>query len=481
MSEPYGIDLGTRNTAVEWKSGRLEASGSGTIPSAIAYDTLSDEVRFGEAALALLASPDAVVRDRWSVATSFKTALASDAPFVVVGGRTLTAAQVLSDYFARLVLEAKKKHFPALASAVFSIPVGFDARSRVRLLDAARVAGIEPLGIVSESTAAYLHILHSIGAAERVAIVDWGAGTLDISVLRVSSAGGLGAVIEEHSCEGSRVAGDRIDATIYECFAAEARASGRHIKPVDEVPPQLLRTVMRAFERAKIALSAREDGRESRDIVLPAFTDGEFAKFTLSSTGLKAIAAQAVGHVFEVLERSIERAGIAIPQLDRLIFIGGCTRVLGFREEAQRRYGQAAAFPEHPEWVVATGALEVARGHASYESVQDFGCVLDDGHFLPLTHANAFDGRSSQVTVAATHSTRLASLVIAERQGERDALVGTMSVPLQGHLGEPVHIETTLARDLTVRVKAWSQCGLDARDARELTITNTRCRFRVNA
>ena len=481
MPEHYGIDLGTRNTAVEWKAGRLTAVGAGTIPSAIAYDKLSDEIKCGEEALAILTSPDAELRDRWSVATSFKTALSSDLPFVSAGGRTLTAEQVLRDYFKLLARQASRKEFPELATAVFSIPVGFDAKSRVRLLDAARSAGIEPLGIVGESTAAYLRILHELGAAERVAIVDWGAGTLDISVLRIGSAGGLGAVIDEFSCEGSGIAGDRIDAAIYESFAAEARASGRDIPAIENVPAQLRRAVFRAIERAKIALSSRENRVDAFDVPFLAFTDGKFANFRLTGAGLKAIAAQAVSHVFEVLERSIKKAGLAVAQLDRIIFVGGCTRVLGFLEEARRRYAQAAVFPEDREWVVSSGALEVARGHAVYESVQQFGCVLDDGSFLPLSHANAFDGQSSQITVAATESTHLASLVIAERQGERDALVGTLSVPLQGHVGEPVHLRTTLAKDLTVQVRAWSHCGLDSLDSRELTITNTRCRFRVNA
>jgi molecular chaperone DnaK len=480
MSVIYGIDFGTRNTAVEC-SQRLTSAGGGTIPSAVAYDTLSDEIRFGEAAVELLRTQDVSLRERWGIATSFKTALATDSPFVRTGVGTKTAAGVLQDYFSFLVRHAKASGLPALEAAVFSIPVGFDALSRVRLLEAARGAGIEPVGIVSESTAAYLQLLRTIGAGERIAVVDWGAGTLDVSVLRVTSSGGLGAVIEESACEGSRIAGDRIDEEIYESLAVRARAEGRLVGPINEVPPQLLRAVLNACERAKIALSDELTRREKVSVVNPKFTDGVPATFEFKADELKAVSRSAVSQTFNVLDRSISDAGMSIAQVDRIIFVGGCTRIHGFREAATARYGPVATFPPDPEWVVSGGALQVAKGHASYESLQRFGCILDDGYFLPLNNTSEFNGRSNDVTVAATESTRVASLVFAEQQGSRTSMVGSLSVPLLGHMGEPVGIRTTMRRDLTVHVKAWSHCAREEQDAREMSIDNTRFRFRVKA
>jgi len=479
MNEHYGIDLGTRNTAVECKSGRLSAAKGGTIPSAVAYDLLSGNIRIGDGAMAVLQSMNAQERARWSVATSFKTALESDRGFAESPGGTKTAQSVLEDYFRGLAELAREQCLPPLRSAVFSIPVGFGARSRTRLLDAAKRAGIEAIGIVSESTAAYLKIVHSLGAAERVAVVDWGAGTLDVSVLRISGGVG-GCVIEEQACLGSTTAGDKIDMSIYEFLAARARADGRTIGPVDQVAPELMRTVLRACERAKLSLSDSSNPRSSTDLVLLAFTDGKGAKFELTAANLRALAKHACDNAFRVLEESVETAGLSIGQLDRIIFVGGCTGILGFSEAARERYGQAVVFPASPEWVVAGGALEVASGDASYESLQEFGCVLDDGHFLPLTHGSQFDGAESHVTVAATESTRVASIVLAERQSDRTTLAGTLSVPLQGHLGEPVQIRTVLRRDLSVGVDAWSRCADAERDIRSLNITNTRFRFRVH-
>lgn len=481
MSDHYGIDLGTRNTAVECKSGRLASAAGGTIPSAVAYDLHSPAIKFGDDAITLLRSTDTAVRDRWSIATSFKTALESDAVFAQTPRGGKTAAQVLEDYLRGLVQYAEEKRFPRLKSAVFSIPVGFSALSRARLVEAALAAGIEPLGVVSESTAAYLQIVHSLGTAERVAVVDWGAGTLDVSVLRISGGGAAGSRIDEQACFGSAVAGDRIDTSTYEVLAARARASDRQIGALELIPVELVRSVLSACERAKIALGDPANPRGSTDIVLPAFTDRKFAQFTLTSDELRTLAAPARTEAFKVLDDSIEAAELTTSQLDRVIFVGGCTGILGFREEAQERYRQAATFPNNPEWIVAGGALQVASGHASYESLQKFGCVLDDGYFLPLTDASTFDGSNCVRTVAATESTQTASLIFAVEQSKRVSVEGTLSVPLQGHLGEPVHIRTTLNRDLTVLVEAWSHCCHEATDVRRLTIANTRFRFRTNA
>jgi molecular chaperone DnaK len=479
MPELYGIDLGTRNTAVECKGARLATESGGTIPSAVAYDAYSSRIDFGEEALAHLRNEDPKELDRWSVGTSFKTSLDSDLPFVDTPSGSKTAAQVLADYFRCLVQYAERRGFPPLRDAVLSIPVGFSSVSRSRLLGAARSAGIEVHGVVSESTAAYLRIAHDLGSAQRVAVVDWGAGTLDVSVLHIVGSGSAGAVVEEQACIGSTAAGDTIDLAIYEWLASRARQSGRAIDPVDKVPLGLLRRAMNASERAKIDLSDRRDAEAQSEIALREFTDRKFAKFTLTASDLLALSAPARDAAFHVLEDAISSAGLSIGQFDRIIFVGGCTGILGFREQAQQRYKQAAVFPSNPEWVVAGGALEVAHGHAQYESVQEFGCILDDGYFLPISHSPRFDGSSCVVSVAATESTNHASLVFADRQAGRTAVAGTMSVPLLGHMGEPVNIETTMQRDLTVRIEAWSQCGDRTKDARSINIANTRFRFRV--
>ncbi len=474
---PYGIDLGTRNTAVECAAGRLSTAQGATIPSAVAYDSLTLEKRFGDDAIRLLREENPQIRDRWAVATSFKTALESDAPFVRTPGGTKTAQGVLQDYLGFLVGRANAQGLPSLDSAVFSIPVGFSALSRQRFLAAARAVGIKPIGIVAEPTAAYLNVAAHLGAAQSVAVVDWGAGTLDVSVLKLTGAAMTSTQVEEHRCQGSNIAGDHIDSSLYEHFAGSARREGRDIPLTTAVPLELMRTILRRCESEKIRLST-PNANPNTTLTFPRFVDGKLAQFNLTSQDLRDLGAPARESVFKVLESAILGSGLTIQRIDRIIFVGGCTNLLGFREEAEFRYGTRAIFLPATEWAVASGALQVARGGAAYSCLQEFGCVLDDGSFLPLCNGRIFDDTRSTISVAVTGHAQFASLVFADRQSGHTSMVGAISVPLQGHVGEPVHIRTTLNCDLTVGIEAWSQCG-NAQDVKHLYVPNTRFRFEM--
>lgn len=480
--ERYGIDLGTRNTAVECPSGALTMAHGATIPSAVAYDQLSNDVKFGEEAIQLLREQNSEVRARWHVATSFKTALASDAPFVRTPRGSKTAREVLEDYFRWLVTQAERKGLPKLSRAVFAIPVGFDPLSRQRMLGAARAAGIEPIGIVTESTAAFITVAQHLGLVERVAVVDWGAGTLDVSVLKIFGSAAVGMHVEEHACKGSRVAGDQIDISVYEFFVASARREGKTVPQRDEIPKELMRSVLRVCELEKISLSEKETDQEETDVTFVKFVDGSPATFRFSAAHLRGISAPACAEVLHVVTAALADAGLTADQLDRVIFVGGCTGIIGFREAAEKQFGRAVIYPDAPEWAVARGAIEVARGGTAYECQQEFGCVLDDGRFLTLTKSPAkFDGTSMTVTVACTEQAINASLIFADRQTDKVTMAGSLSVPLQGHLGEPIHIRTTLNHDLTVRIEAWSRCCNADEDVRRLDLTDTRFRFKLDA
>lgn len=471
----YGIDLGTRNTAVECMSGKLSGAMGSTIPSAVAYDSMTDEVRCGDDAMQLLGRTEDV--QRWSVARSFKTALESDGPFIRAGMRCYSATDVLRDFLRGIVKQVEAADLPPLCDAVLSIPVGFSAVSRERLTQVAHDAGIRVRGLVSESTAAYLQIAQIDGFAQRVAVVDWGAGTLDVSILNITNIGVGGAVIEESACLGSMIAGDAIDVAIYQALATKARHQGRSIPPMESVDVAVLRPILSACERAKISLCDEAQPRQEASVVVPVFSDGKLASFTITRSELIELAKPARTAALQVLTDSLERAGLADDQLDRVIFVGGCTRIAGFQEEATRRFGPAVVFPQSPEWTVAGGALRVARGKALYESIQQFCCVLDDGFLFPLTTRQTFDGTSQSIVVATTESTAHAALVFAEREG--NTAIGNLSVPLVGHVGEPVEIATTLKKDLTVEIVAFSQCGDRAKDERAINYANTRFRFRV--
>lgn len=471
----YGIDFGTRNTAVSCNSSRF-ASDSKPIPSAVAYDRYSNSRRFGQAALDVLSLPP-TERSRWRVARSFKTALESDEAAFEGHEGNKTAAEVLEDFLSLLLDAIRKSKLPPIDSAILSIPVGFPSKSRMRIVSAAEAHGIKVRGLVSESTAAYIKEKGS-GHHDRIAVIDWGAGTLDISIIRATGQGGPGTVFEELACVGSTVAGDAIDEAIYSHLAAEARSGGRAVPRLEEIPVHVRTAIFTEIERQKIQLSNRGRNRASTNLVFPEFGDGQAASFTLTVDQMARVLQPIFAQVFAAIDRALANAQLDHRQIDAFLFVGGCVSVLGFREAAEARY-PSPMFPPNPDWVVAEGALRLHSSGGEYESLQEFGLVLDDRSFLPLHQLRAFGKQPERIRVAPTEASDTASLVIAERQGNRQTTIGGLSVPLQGHVGEPVRVLTELRKDLTVGIEAWSECCLREKDARRFEYSQTRFRFRL--
>jgi molecular chaperone DnaK (HSP70) len=474
----FGIDFGTRNTAVTCPAGRLDQQGR-PVPSAIAYNIYNGKRLIGLDAIAILRSPPDK-QASWRVIRSFKTRMESTEPILETADGWKSAGDIARDYLEELFKQAGKRGFLPAEATVMSIPVQFPARSRQQLFEAVRNCGLPIRGLVSESTAAFL-AERSQGPIDRVAVVDWGAGTLDVSILRILGSGAPGTIIEEQSCEGSRIAGDAIDLAIYESLCVESRAKGRAIPQLKDVPLHLQTAILDVIEDAKILLSDPSRRLTSQPVFFDSFSDGSSGSFLLTGDQLTHLLRPIFKQVFETIEHALDRAGIASRQLDRILFIGGCVSVLGFRQAATERYSARAVFPPNPDWAVAEGALQLTNDGSRFELTQEFGCVLDDGEFCPLHHERTFGRRASETQFASTEATDRATLVIAERTSfnDRPRRVGTLDVPLQGHIGEPIRVHTHLRDDLTIKIAARSLCGSETEDTRILEIDDTRFRFRL--
>jgi molecular chaperone DnaK (HSP70) len=149
-----------------------------------------------------------------------------------------------------------------------AIPVGWAPAGRRALRRAAEQAGIRLAGFVSESTAAFAKYRDRFGSVDEVAVFDWGAGTLDISVLRI--AGGQHGVssIEEKHCARSDAAGDTIDTVIAQRLHRQMQQSDQSLPDWEQVDPDERTRLCHQAEFAKIALSSHRV--ESMPIVLAA-------------------------------------------------------------------------------------------------------------------------------------------------------------------------------------------------------------------
>ena len=70
-----------------------------------------------------------------------------------------------------------------------TVPAYFDASQKEATRDAARIAGLQVLRIISEPTAAAMAAgIHENNGDQMVVVFDFGGGTFDVSILAISSS-----------------------------------------------------------------------------------------------------------------------------------------------------------------------------------------------------------------------------------------------------------------------------------------------------
>lgn len=468
-----GIDFGTRNTAISKGNLRLTDEDGATVPSYVAYSRNGLPRRIGRRAMQLFG--EAAVAPDWDVWRSFKLDLPrSD------GSPGCPVIRATAD-FLHDVLHLPSAGDSVVSDAVMAIPVAWPPAARRALRSAASAAGIRLQGFVSESTAAFARHRDDFGAVEEVAVFDWGAGTLDVSVLRLRGGGHGTRTIEELHCACSDRAGDFIDLLLAEHIHRRFAAMDEHVCPWSEVEPADRDRLCKQVELAKIAVS---DERVSEVPISIARYCGKPRSTTIGGDEFEAVVAPVLQDVVETLEGALARAGTSASKVDALLVVGGCSKVRGLARRLRDRFGGRVAASRDSEWSVAEGAQRIAEaGDACYACVQQFCLILSDGLALPLSGPEArFDGNPTMHVVGKVDESDVASLVIGER--DRGSLgdprvIGALAVRSQGLPGEPVEVESTLDPDLFLRVRARSMLALPSKDTAAFEYPSTRFEYRL--
>ncbi len=270
-----------------------------------------------------------------------------------VGGGVTTPQEA-----AALVLRALRRTAEAALGApvhraVVTVPAYFDDAQRQATRDAARLAGIEAVRIVNEPTAAAL--AYGIGASskrrtasETIAVYDFGGGTFDISILQLVPGGpDDGEFFQVLSTAGdTRLGGDDIDELVIALVMREMRAQ---FGTALQFPPAARQALRRFAEGAKIALSAGE-----RTTLEVSIDEARTYRRVLERAELEAMIAPLVARTLEACRRALRDAGH--PEIDRVVLVGGSTRVPAVRAAVQGLFGREPYTALDPDTVVALGA-----------------------------------------------------------------------------------------------------------------------------
>ena len=346
MSKIIGIDLGTTNSCVAIMEGGEavvipNAEGARTTPSVVAFSKNGERLVGQVAKRQAITNPDrTIISIKREMGTNFK---------VNIDGKSYTPPEISAMILSKLKADAEAYLGETVTQAVITVPAYFNDSQRQATKDAGRIAGLEVLRIVNEPTAASLAYGMDKENAHKILVYDLGGGTFDVSLLDIGDG-----VFEVLATNGNtRLGGDDFDQRIMDYLVSEFKKAEGIDLSKDRMAMQRLKD---AAEKAKIELS----GVMSTAINLPFITmDASGPKHldvTLTRAKFDELTQDLVESTIKPLNQALSDAGLTEKDIDKVILVGGSTRIPAVQEAVKRATGKDPFKGINPDECVALGA-----------------------------------------------------------------------------------------------------------------------------
>ena len=346
MSKIIGIDLGTTNSCVAVMEGGEpvvipNAEGARTTPSVVAF------TKNGERLVGQVAKRQAVTNPDRTV-ISIKRDMGTDRR-INIDGKDYAPQDISAMILMKLKADAEAYLGETVTQAVITVPAYFSDSQRQATKDAGRIAGLEVLRIINEPTAAALAYGLDKDDSHKILVYDLGGGTFDVSLLEIGDG-----VFEVLATNGNtRLGGDDFDQRIIDYLAAEFKKENNIDLKADRMALQRLKE---AAEKAKIELS----GVMSTNINLPFITaDATGPKhldITLTRAKFDELTRDLVEATVAPMQNALRDAGLTANEVDRVILVGGSTRIPAVQEAVRKMVGKEPYRNINPDECVAIGA-----------------------------------------------------------------------------------------------------------------------------
>ncbi|MEF9989290.1 MAG: molecular chaperone DnaK [Christensenellaceae bacterium] len=346
MGKVIGIDLGTTNSCVAV----MEGGESVVIPNAEGGRTTASVVAFsntGERLVGQVAKRQSVTNPDNTIG-SIKRDMGTDRK-IKIGDKTYSPQEISAMILQKLKADAESYLGETVTQAVITVPAYFSDAQRQATKDAGRIAGLDVLRIVNEPTAAALAYGLEKDHSQKIIVYDLGGGTFDVSLLEIGDG-----VIEVLATSGNnRLGGDDFDEKVVEWMVAEFKKSDGIDLSKDKIALQRLKE---AAEKAKIELSGVMQSNINLPFITADASGPKHLDLNLTRAKFDELTASLVAQTEGPTANAIKDAGISNSEIDKVLLVGGSSRIPAVQEMVKRITGKDPFKGINPDECVAMGA-----------------------------------------------------------------------------------------------------------------------------
>ena len=347
MGKIIGIDLGTTNSCVAVMEGGepvviANSEGARTTPSVVSFQAN------GERLVGQIAKRQAITNPEHTI-ISIKREMGTDHK-TKIDDKTYSPQEISAMILQKIKADAEAYLGETVSQAVITVPAYFNDAERQATKDAGRIAGLEVLRIINEPTAASLaYGLDKTDHSEKIFVYDLGGGTFDVSILELGDG-----VFEVLSTNGdTHLGGDDFDQKIIDYIANDFKSQYGIDLRNDKSAVQRLKE---AAEKAKIELSSSMQTNINLPFITADATGPKHIDMNLTRAKFNELTHDLVQRSIEPMKKALSDAGLTIGQIDKVILVGGSTRIPAVQEAVKNFTGKEPSKGVNPDECVAMGA-----------------------------------------------------------------------------------------------------------------------------
>ena len=348
MKKEIAIDLGTTFSEVAHRNdaGIMEVipNQDGDLKTPSIVSVANSKHLVGRAAM-----PDSIMSPQYVIKCSKRfmcKVTESGKPIPILTGpqnNEITAVDAAADILAYLKESAEKYLGCKVTKVVVTVPAYFDSIGRENTKAAARIAGFNDVQILNEPEAAAIYYSLEKNRDETVAVIDFGGGTLDITVMEIKG-GKMKVLITDGDTE---LGGVNYDEANLAYMVEEAKKDGIIIS-ADNLP-DFYQALDRARE-GKEMLSRREE------VVIIAEAGGKRRLVQMTRETFRKITQPIDERYKQCCQRVVDQLKSSGRKIDRVLLVGGSSRLFHVPDMIREVFGMEPCCDMDPDLGVVKGA-----------------------------------------------------------------------------------------------------------------------------